>query len=98
MPLAFFSATRDSKTGTIFLKVVNRAGTPQPVHVPISGVSAVEPRGQTITLSAASPEDTNSITEPAKIAPVTANIDGLGTSFTREFAPYSITIVQMKAK
>jgi len=37
VPTLFFDATRDSKAGTIYLKVVNRAGTPQPVRVEISG-------------------------------------------------------------
>jgi alpha-N-arabinofuranosidase len=98
VPMVFFDATRDSKTGIIFLKVVNRAGTPQPVKVEISGLSAVEAAGQAITLSASSPDDTNSITEPTKIVPITTNVDGLGENFTRTFPPYSITVLQMKGK
>jgi alpha-N-arabinofuranosidase len=98
VPMVFFDATRDSQTGTIYLKVVNRAGTPQPVQVEISGLSAVEAKGQAITLSASSPDDTNSITEPTKIVPVTTNVDGLGENFTRTFPPYSITVLQMKGK
>jgi alpha-N-arabinofuranosidase len=98
VPMVFFDATRDSKTGTIYLKVVNRAGTPQPVKVEISGLSAVEATGQAITLSASSPDETNSITEPTKIVPITTNVDGLGENFTRTFPPYSITVLQMKGK
>jgi alpha-N-arabinofuranosidase len=98
VPMVFFDATRDSKTGIIFLKVVNRAGTPQPVKVEISGLSAVEAKGQAITLSASSPDETNSITEPTKIVPITTNVDGLGENFTRTFPPYSITVLQMKGK
>jgi alpha-N-arabinofuranosidase len=96
VPTLFFDATRDSKTGTIYLKVVNRAGTPQPVRVEVSGLAAVESKGQAITLSASSPDDTNSITEPTKIVPITTNVDGLGEKFTRTFPPYSITVLQMK--
>ena len=96
--LVFFSATRDSKTGTVYLKVVNRAATAQPVKVSLEGVKSVEPRGQAITLSAASPNDTNSITEPRKIAPVTAAADRLAPEFTREFPPYSITVLEVKTK
>jgi len=98
VPMVFFDATRDSKTGTIYLKVVNRAGAPQPVRVEISGLTAIESKGQAITLSASSPDDTNSIAEPARIVPITSNVDGLGTSFTRTFPPYSITVLQMKGK
>jgi len=97
-PTLFVNATRDSKTGTIYLKVVNRAGSPQPVRVELSGLASVQAKGEAITLSAASPEETNSITEPAKIAPVTTTVDGLGATFTRAFPPYSITVLQMKGK
>ena len=58
----------------------------------------MDAKGQAVTLSAASPTDTNSITEPTKIVPVTSGVDGLGTSFTRTFPPYSLTVLQMKAK
>ena len=98
MPTLFFNATRDSKTGTIYLKIVNRAGAPQPVRVEFSGLASIEPKGQSIAIGASSPDDTNSITEPAKIVPVTASVDGLGTSFTRTFPAYSITVLRMKAK
>ncbi len=98
VPSVFFDATRDSQSGTIYLKVVNRQGTPQPVHVQISGVSTVEAEGTAIVLKADKPDDTNSIEEPTKIVPATATVDGLGTDFTREFPPYSITILELKAK
>jgi alpha-N-arabinofuranosidase len=94
----FFDATRDSQTGMIFLKVVNTLGTPQPVKIQISGASAVEAEGDAVVLKADHPDDTNSILEPAKIVPVTEKVDGLGTDFTRELPPYSITILELKAK
>src|ERR1039458_6914905 len=98
VPTVFWSATRDTKTGTIFLKIVNRAATPQPLRVEFSGLASVDAKGQAVTLSAASATDTNSITEPKKIVPVTSSVEGLGTSFTRTFPAYSLTILQMKAK
>ena len=58
----------------------------------------MDAKGQAVTLSAASPTDTNSMTEPTKIVPVTSSVEGLGTSFTRSFPPYSLTILQMRAK
>jgi len=94
----FFDATRDSGSGTIYLKVVNELGTPQPVKIEISGVTTVEPEGTAVVLKADSPNDTNSIDKPTNIAPVTETVDGLGTDFTREFPPYSITIFELKTK
>jgi len=98
VPTLFYSATRDSKTGTIYLKIVNRLSTPQPVKVEIAGLASVEPKGQTIAMAAASPDDTNSIAEPTKVVPVSTSVDGLGANFTRTFPPYSISVLEMKAK
>ncbi len=98
VPSLFFDATRDRQSGTIYLKVVNRLGTPQPVKIEISGAPAVEAEGEAVVLKANSPDDTNSIREPDKIVPVTEKVDGLGTDFTREFPPYSITVLELKTK
>jgi alpha-N-arabinofuranosidase len=98
VPLLFFNATRDSKTGAIYVKVVNRGSAPQSVRVQVSGVAAIEPKGQLVALTGSGPEDTNSITQPAKIVPVTTNVDGLGANFTRTFPPYSVSVLLMKGK
>jgi alpha-N-arabinofuranosidase len=94
--MLFFSATRDSKTGTIFLKIVNREKDPTPVHVSLPGAT-IATQGRSFTLSAASPGDTNSILQPDKIVPITAMVDGFSADFTKTFPPYSITILEMKA-
>ena len=98
VPLVFVSVTRASSTGLIYVKIVNRAETPQAVHVSITGVSTIEAKGQSVAMSAANPADTNSITAPTKIVPVSTNIDGLGTGFTKTLPPYSITILQMRGQ
>jgi alpha-N-arabinofuranosidase len=94
----FFDATRDRQSGTIFLKVVNSLGTPQPVKIEISGAASVAAEGEAVVLQADSPNDTNSLQEPAKIIPVTEKIQGLGLEFTRTFPPYSVTVLELKAK
>jgi len=94
----FFDATRDRQSGTIFLKVVNNLGTPQPVKIEISGVASIAANGTATVLKANSRDDTNTLQEPKKIVPVTEKVKGLGTSFTRTFPPYSITILELSAK
>ncbi len=94
----FFDATRDSQSGTIFLKVVNSLGTPQPVKIEISGVASVNARGVATVMQASGPDDTNSLQKPKKIVPVTKKVKGLGTNFTRTFPPYSITVLELQAK
>jgi alpha-N-arabinofuranosidase len=98
VPTLFFDATRDSKSGVIYLKVVNSRAEAQPAQVAISGVSKVAEKGRSITLKAGSADDTNSIEEPMKIIPVTEKTEGLGANFTRIFPPFSITVLELKAE
>jgi len=98
IPVLFYVATRDTKTGTVYLKVVNAGGSPQTVKLDMKGVTKVVSGGQQIVLKADKPEDTNSITEPEKIIPVASKTTGLGKSFTRVFPAWSITILQVETK
>jgi alpha-N-arabinofuranosidase len=92
----FFDATRDAKSGIIYLKVVNTAGTAQRINVQINGAKSVNSKGEAVVLAGKTLEDTNSITEPNKVVPRTEKVDGLSTSFTREFPSYSITVLKLK--
>jgi alpha-N-arabinofuranosidase len=96
VPSLFFDATRDSASGIIFLKIVNRNSTAQSVHVKISGVNNVDSSAEAVVLSADSPDATNSIQEPKKIAPAVSTVDGVGADFTRDFPAYSITVLKLK--
>src|SRR5579862_609434 len=96
-PELFYVATKDSAKGTIYLKVVNAGGTKRDVRIDITG-AGIAAEGTAITLGSARPSDTNSITEPAKIVPVTTAAKGLGSQFTYSFAPYSITVLALSAK
>lgn len=95
LPSLFYVATRASKTGRIYLKVVNTAAAEQAVHIEVKG-TRIAAEGTLIVLTSVKPEDTNSIEEPTKIMPVASKVSGLGSSFTRKFAPYSISILQLE--
>jgi alpha-L-arabinofuranosidase len=94
----FYAATKESKNGTIYLKVVNTAPTPQNVQINIKGAAKVGPEGTLVTLAGTNPRDTNLITERTKIAPVTSKASGLGGTFTQTFAPFSINVLQIETK
>jgi alpha-N-arabinofuranosidase len=96
LPEIFFNATRDSKSGIIYLKVVNAAGAPQPTHVQIKSAAKIESEGEVVTLAASAPNDTNTLEQPQKIVPRAEKAVNLGADFSREFPPYSITVVKMK--
>ena len=98
LPEMFFSVTKDAATGMIYANVVNRQGRPQAVNVKLSGVASVAATGRSITLSGASPNDTNSITEMHKVEPVVAEISGVSLDFTRTFPANSITVLELRGK
>jgi alpha-N-arabinofuranosidase len=98
IPTVYAVATRDSKTGTIYLKVVNTVGTPQDVKININGAQQVASQGTAIVLAADDPEETNTVDAPTHVIPVSSSVSGLGTSFTHTFAPYSATVLQFQAR
>jgi alpha-N-arabinofuranosidase len=98
IPALFFSTTRDSKTGIIYLKVVNPLGTATPVQLNVKGVASIASAGESVVMKADNITDTNSVAEPKKIIPVTAKESGFGTSFMRTLPPYSITILKLQSK
>jgi alpha-L-arabinofuranosidase len=94
----FFDATRDTKSGTIFLKLVNSLGTPQPIKVEITGAKSIAAKGTATVLKADKIDDTNSLQEPNKIVPTTEKLSGLGANFTHTLPPFSISILELKSK
>ncbi|HVU37055.1 MAG TPA: alpha-L-arabinofuranosidase C-terminal domain-containing protein [Opitutales bacterium] len=97
LPGLYYVSTRDSKTGKVFLNVVNLLDQPQPVHIDLAGAASVDPNGTLISM-AAQPTDTNSIAEPKKVVPVTTVETGFSSSFNRTLAPYSINIFEIGTK
>ena len=98
VPGLYYSATRDTAKGTVYLKVVNVADAPQPVSVTISGVASVARNGEAVVLAADSPQETNSIQDPVKFVPITTKISGLGTSFTRTLPKFSVTVLKFQTR
>jgi alpha-N-arabinofuranosidase len=94
----YYSATRDAKSGVIYLKIVNVDGRSQRVNVQFNGATKISSKGEAVVLSANSPSDTNLINDPNKLVPHTEKVDGLSADFTREFPPYSITVLKLKTK
>ena len=98
IPAMFFSVTKNTKAGIIYLKVVNSTAIAQKVKLDIQGIAGVASKGTAITLKAASTDDTNTITEPEKIVPVITTVKGLGKHNEHSFPAYSITVLQIQTK
>jgi alpha-L-arabinofuranosidase len=98
IPSMYFSATRDDAKGELYLKVVNTIATAQSVRIDLAGARQVAPAGRQVVLAAPSPDDTNSITEPTRITPIESKASGFAASFSRSFAPYSITVLTIPVR
>jgi alpha-N-arabinofuranosidase len=88
------SVTKDSKTGSLTIKMVNVTDSPQTTAITIDGSFGLAATGKATTLSG-KPEETNSITDPTHLVPVQTDVLGVGPSFSYTFPPYSITVLQL---
>jgi alpha-N-arabinofuranosidase len=90
------SATRDSKTGEIILKLVNPEPAAESLNLEIKGTEIVS-KGTVITL-AGQPEDTNSISHPRNVVPVITTVSGVKPHFSYTLPPNSIVVLKLKAR
>jgi alpha-N-arabinofuranosidase len=98
-PLRFFySTTRDSKTGRLFLKVVNATASPRPLMIRLNGVSRVARSGKIIRLTARTLESTNTITDTKRIVPQELAIGDVSTQFSHTLPPNSIEVMELEVQ
>ena len=90
-------ATRGARSGEIFLKLVNPSATAEPLKIDIKGIAGLASKANVITL-AGTPEDSNSITQPGKVAPVKSTVSGLKPEFSYTMPPHSIVVINLKAR
>jgi alpha-L-arabinofuranosidase len=89
---------KDEKTGEIILKVVNNGPEAAPMDLTLDGVTTVDPSATLTVLTSANPNDENTFENPNRIVPKTTRIDGVAKKFRREFPPYSLSILRIKAR
>lgn len=90
-------ASRQDKSGDLILKVVNVSAAPQETQITLQGAGKVASQGTATVLTSSSPDDENSLEQPAKVAPVTSTVKAIGPAFRHTFVPHSVTILRLKA-
>src|SRR6185436_9589916 len=70
------SVTRDSKSGTIYAKLVNASDADAPVEITLSGTGSLVSNPTALTLSA-DPQATNAIDSPVRVVPVESTVTGV---------------------
>ena len=89
------SATRDRKTGEIFIKLVNPQPKPEVLQVQLKGIASRVSKASVLTLAAA-PEETNSIEHPRNVVPTTTTLGPLQPVFSYTLPPHSIVVLKLK--
>jgi alpha-N-arabinofuranosidase len=91
------SATRDSRTGEIFLKMVNPTPGEESLHIQLDGINSVQPTAIALTM-AADPRATNSLDHPAAVTPITSTVPDVKPSFVWHVSPNSISVLTIKTR
>jgi alpha-L-arabinofuranosidase len=94
-PRLFNSATYDSKTHRLHLKLVNASSVSQSVVIKLTGAAHVHSKATVTTLSSKTTQDTNSITDPTRVVPVVSSIENVGATFTHALPKYSIQVLDI---
>jgi alpha-L-arabinofuranosidase len=88
-------ASRDTATGATYITVINVDPSDQPATINLSGFPSVGATGTATVLSSTLTSDTNSITNPNQIAPVTTSLSGIGATFSYTFPGYSVVTLRV---
>jgi alpha-L-arabinofuranosidase len=89
------SATRDSHTGEIFIKLVNPQSKVEKLKIELEGVSSLASKGTAITL-AGQPDDTNSMAQPKKVVPKSKTVHHIKPGFVYKMPANSIVVLKLK--
>ena len=93
LPQLYYSATTDTHTGKVYLKIVNGGSKLQTLQVNVKG-GKVSGKVLKTVLASAHPEDTNTLSQPRRVVPVTSK-QHAGSKFSLSLAPFSITVVAL---
>jgi alpha-N-arabinofuranosidase len=89
------SATRDSRSGTVYAKLVNPASTAVQVQLDWKSLTV---RSATALTLAASADATNSIDAIDAVVPVTTKVDGARPGFTYTVPPNAIVVLSLETR
>jgi alpha-N-arabinofuranosidase len=91
------SATRDSRNGTLYLKLVNPEDAPRSLDIEVRGVRRLARHAEVETLSGAL-DATNSIETPRTVVPVPSRLRIDGNRLPCSLPPRSITVLTLKTR
>jgi alpha-L-arabinofuranosidase len=97
LPSLYASATRDSNSGDLILKVVNASDTTLDTAVNLKGANSAPASVKTIVLASDSPADENSLDAPVKVSPKEQTLSLGGPEFHHSFPGNSVSVLRIAA-
>jgi len=91
------SVTRDSKSGTMYVKLVNACDADAPVQIDVNGARSLGATATAITLAGAA-DATNAIDTPERVAPKTSKVDGVKSGFTYTVPAHGIVVLELSSR
>lgn len=94
----YASATSDTASGEVILKVVNPRSEALKVKVQLEGVTRFAGQASAVVLTSSNLADENTFDSPRKVAPRTIDISAPGPCFSHTFAMHSLSVIRFKVK
>jgi alpha-N-arabinofuranosidase len=94
---AFATATYETPSHTLILKVVNTGEEPLDLAIHLRGVGGVQPNATAWVLSGGDPKAQNTVEEPKRISPRQETLSDVSASFRWTFPAYSFTVIRVGA-
>jgi alpha-N-arabinofuranosidase len=91
------SVTRDRRSRTIYVKLVNPGGEAAPLQLDLLGAGRLASTATAVTLSA-DPNASNSIDAPEKVMPVTSTVTGVKPGFTYTVPAHGIVVLMVRTQ
>ncbi len=95
-PRVFYSATRNSGSGVLYLKVVNGSTAPVDLKLESEGGSAISGGATVWTLKGTSRAQTNSLSQPEVIVPSQRQVGHFDSGQAQRFDPLSINVIEIR--
>jgi alpha-N-arabinofuranosidase len=93
----YVSTTRDSRSGRIYVKLVNATAVAAPVRIEVNGGKALATTATALTLTA-DPQATNSIDAPRNVVPVASKVTDVKSGFTYTVPANGIVTVTLQTR
>jgi alpha-N-arabinofuranosidase len=93
----YASAAFDQKSNEIILKLVNSTDKTQKQSITIDGKKKLNPKAKMTVLKSDNPEEINSLDKPTLVSPIEQEYALKGKALSLTLAPYSFTVIRIKA-